>query len=101
MKLLFNEEDLTDSVCVFAALQYDKDLEQIEAELFHDTEKGFSAAASVDNGQYKYPLSEQDIIDGVAIYLRDYHNFDPKRLVIELFFDEGQGYSAEIEQESL
>lgn len=99
MKVLFDEEDLIDSVCIFAALQYDKDLEQMEAELFHDEEKGFSAAASAENGQYTYPLSEQDIIDGVAMYLRDYHNFEPQRLVIELFYDEATGYSAEIEQE--
>ncbi|WP_018130269.1 DUF2653 family protein [Effusibacillus pohliae] len=97
MKLCFNEQDLIDSVCVFTAWRYEKRPEQVQAELFYEEGKGFSATASVDNGLYKYPISEQDLIDGVAIYLRDYHNFDPQRLLIELFFEEGKGFSAEIE----
>ncbi len=45
----------------------------------------------------KIQLSEQDIIDGAAIYLDQYHNFDPGTLSIELLFEEKQGISAVIE----
>lgn len=98
MKLFFTEQDLIDAVCVFSAQRWNKEPQQIEAELFVEEEKGFSAIASVQNGLYKYPLTEQDLIDSVAVYLRDYHNFDPNRLFIELLFDEAKGFSAAIEQ---
>jgi hypothetical protein len=43
-------------------------------------------------------LSEQDIIDAAAIYLDEYHNFDPIQLSIELKYEEEKGVSAVIDK---
>jgi hypothetical protein len=96
MKILFNEQDMIDSVCVFAASRHQQQPEHFGAELFYEEHKGFSAETTVQHGYIKYNFTEQDIIDGIAMYLRDTHNFDPYRLSIELFFEEGKGFSAEI-----
>jgi magnesium-transporting ATPase (P-type) len=97
MQLLFNEQDLIDSACVFVANQYNEEIQHIEAELHHDEEKGFSAAAAVRNEHKSYQLSEKELIDAAAVYMKEYHNFDPDRLLIELIFEENDGISAVIE----
>lgn len=98
MKIVFHEQDLIDAVCVFAASRHHRDPGEFRAELLFDERHGFAAEATEQHGLHKYPITEQDIIDGIAVYLRDYHNFDPYRLEIELFFEEGNGFSAEIVQ---
>jgi hypothetical protein len=98
MKILFNEQDLIDSVCVFIANRYNEDIQGIEAELYHEEDKGISAETTVKNDRKTYTLSEQDIIDAAAIYLDEYHNFDPIQLSIELIYDEDKGISAIIDK---
>jgi hypothetical protein len=97
MQLLFNEQDLIDSACVFVANKYNEEIQDIEAELYHEEEKGISAATTVRNDDKTYLLSEKDLIDAAAVYLNEHHNFDPDRLLIELIFEEKDGISAVIE----
>jgi hypothetical protein len=98
MKILFNEQDLIDSACVFVANRYNEDIRDIQAELHHEQEKGISAVTTVKNDRKTYTLSEQDIIDATAIYLDEYHNFDPIQLSIELLYEEDKGISAVIDK---
>lgn len=97
MKIIFNEQDLIDSTCVFGSSTYNEVIEDIQAELHHEDGKGITATLHALKSQKTYQLSEQDIIDGAAIYLEEYHHFDPNQLVIQLFYEEGTGFSAEIE----
>jgi hypothetical protein len=97
MKLLFNEQDLIDSACVFVAIEYNEEIQDIEGMLHYDEEKGISAATTVRKDRKTYTLSEKDLIDAAAVYLNEYHNFDPDRLLIELTFEEDEGISAVIE----
>jgi hypothetical protein len=97
MKILFNEQDIIDSACVFAAKKYNEVIENIKAELHHEEGKGISAILNIQSDQKIHQLSEQDIIDATAIYLDEYHNFDPNQLLIELLFEEEKGFFAEIE----
>jgi hypothetical protein len=98
MKIFFEEQDLVDSVCVFASLQRGWRPEHVQAELFYEEQKGFSAVATSGNGMLQFRMSEQDLIDAVAVYLRDYHRFDPNRLTVELFFEPDKGFWAIVEQ---
>jgi hypothetical protein len=98
MKIFFEEQDLIDSVCVFTALRHGLKPENLQVELFFEEQKGFSAVATSGNGMLQYRLNEQDLIDSVAVYLRDYHRFDPHRLTVELFFEPDKGFWAIIEQ---
>jgi hypothetical protein len=97
MKIIFNEQDLIDSTCVFGASTYNEVIEDIQAELHHEDGKGITATLHAPKSQKSYQLSEQDIIDAAAIYLETYHHFDPNQLVIQLFYEEETGFSAEIE----
>ncbi|WP_240418583.1 DUF2653 family protein [Paenibacillus periandrae] len=97
MKIIFNEQDLIDSTCVFGAITYHEVIENIQAELHHEEGKGITATLHTSNNQKNYQLSEQDIIDGAALYLEEYHHFDPNQLVIQLFYEEETGFAAEIE----
>ncbi|CAM2862709.1 DUF2653 domain-containing protein [Paenibacillus sediminis] len=97
MKILFNEQDVINSVCVFTAERYNEVIRNLEAELLFEESRGIYATASTINGHRIYEITEQDIVDGTAIYLDKYHNFDPNTLSIELFFDQDNGVSAVIE----
>jgi hypothetical protein len=97
MQIIFNEQDLIDSACVFIANRYNEDIQDIEAELYQEDEKGISAVTTIKNDRKTYTLSEQDIIDAAAIYLDEYHNFDPIQLSIELKYAEDKGISAVID----
>ncbi|MEK3723364.1 DUF2653 family protein [Paenibacillus sp. FSL H8-0034] len=97
MKIIFNEQDLIDSTCVFGASTYKEVIEDIQAELHHEEGKGITATLHAPTNQKTYQLSEQDIIEAAAIYLEAYHHFDPNQLWIQLFYEEGTGFSAEIE----
>jgi hypothetical protein len=97
MKIVFNEQDIIDSACVFGAYKYNEVIEDIKAELHHEEGKGISATLNIQKNQKAYQLSEQDIIDAAAIYLDEYHQFDPNQLLIQLLFKEEKGFSAEIE----
>lgn len=98
MKLFLEEQDLIDAVCVFVAQTHQIQPERVQVELFYEEGRGFSARAESGNGMLHYALTEQDLIDAVAVYLRDYHNFDPQRLSIELFFEEEKGFWAIVDR---
>ncbi|OIK10759.1 hypothetical protein BIV60_20010 [Bacillus sp. MUM 116] len=95
MELLFNEQDLVDSVCVFTAAKEYTNPESVEADVMFNPSFGFSATANV-RGRIRN-LSEQELIDAVAVYLRDYHNFTPDRLLVDLRFTENEGIMASIQ----
>jgi hypothetical protein len=95
MELLFNEQDLVDSVCVYTAAKEYTNPESIEADLVFNPSFGFSATANV-RGRIRN-LTEQELIDAVAVYLRDYHNFNPDNLLVDLRFTENEGITASIQ----
>lgn len=95
MELLFNEQDLVDSVCVYTAAQEHTNPENIDVDLAFNPSIGFSATA-IAPGRSRN-LNEQELIDAVAVYLRDYHNFNPDRLLIDLRFTENEGITASIQ----
>ncbi|MFD0693294.1 DUF2653 family protein [Paenibacillus sp. GCM10027628] len=98
MKIIFNEQDLIDSACVFTAERYHESIYELQAEIRHEHENGITAVVNFQNGRDTHQLTEQDLIDGSAIYLEKYHNFDPNKLSIELIFEVEEGFSAIIEK---
>lgn len=99
MELIFNEQDLVDSICVYTAEQEYTNPENIQVDLvFHPT-AGFSATASAPAGTRK--LNEQDVIDAITVYLRDYHNFNPDLLFVDLQFKQKEQITASIQVRSV
>ncbi|WP_066372263.1 DUF2653 family protein [Neobacillus fumarioli] len=95
MEILFNEQDLIDSVCVYVAAKEYTNPESVEADLMFNPSFGFSAEANI-RGRIRN-LTEQDLIDAVAVYLRDYHHFNPDHLLVDLRFAEREGITASIQ----
>jgi hypothetical protein len=100
MKIVFDEQDVSDSVHVFIAAKENRgsvegsEPHQVkEVELIFDS--GFSARGRI-HGAFHY-LSQQDVIDAVAMYLSSYYSFAADRLMIDLAWDEiTKKFSAEI-----
>ncbi|MCM2533370.1 YxcD family protein [Neobacillus pocheonensis] len=95
MELLFNEQDLVDSVCVFTSARERVRPEQVEVDLEFNPDFGFAATALVHGRTVR--MNEQDIIDSVALYLRDYHQFSPDSLLVNLSFSETEGFTGSIQ----
>jgi hypothetical protein len=94
MELLFNEQDVVDSVCVFTAIRENARPEQVDVDLEFHPSHGFAATADLYGRKIRY--NEQDVIDAIAVYLRDYHQFIPEDLQVDLSFSDGVGITASI-----
>jgi hypothetical protein len=98
VKIWFAEQDVIDAACVYAADTYDVPIDRLQAELRYEEAGGIRATVELSGERRLFDLSEQDLIDGVALYLATYHAFDPQRLSVELAFDESEGITAAAEK---
>lgn len=97
MQLHFNEQDVVDACCVFAAQRINGYPQDIDVDLQFNPTTGFHAnARDLRRGFQNIHLTEQNIIDGIAMYLADYHNFIPESLKVNLQFNETVGIEAVI-----
>ena len=84
MKLLFEEQDLIDAICVYGAKKMHVNPEDIIAKLNFHPERGYIGEAEVeDTGDY-YEFDNEKLIRAIEFYLEDAHYFLPHRLEIEL-----------------
>jgi len=95
MEVLFNEQDIVDSVCIYIALKERIEPEQIEVDLELHPSLGITASTLALGRTAR--LHEQDIIDAVAVYLQDYHQFVADHLQVNLSFSEKDGFTASIQ----
>jgi hypothetical protein len=102
MKILFDEQDLMDSVHVFIAAKHNRGYVEgsephhvKDVRLFFHEQTGFTASGSIHG--FPYSLSQQEVIDAVALYLSSYYSFAADRLLINLSWDEEtRQFSADI-----
>ncbi|MGG0473764.1 DUF2653 family protein [Priestia aryabhattai] len=95
MEVLFNEQDLVDSICIYIAVKESIEPQHVEVDLEFHPSLGF-AASTLALGRATR-LYEQDIIDAVAVYLQDYHQFITDHLQVNLSFSEKDGFTASIQ----
>ncbi|PLT27818.1 DUF2653 family protein [Peribacillus deserti] len=95
MEILFNEQDLIDSLCVYTSLRENIPPEQVQADLGYDQEYGFSASSLAYGRTLRF--DEQDMIDAVADYLQEYHQFRPDSLHVKFSYLEEDGIAAVIQ----
>jgi hypothetical protein len=92
MKIILDEQDVMDSVHVYIAVQGNRgvvegsDPHNVNVELFHDVQNGFSAKGYTNRTPYH--LDQQDFIDAMALYMSPYYSFASNRLMINLAWDE-------------
>jgi hypothetical protein len=97
MNIHFTEQDVIDACCVFAAQRVNADPQDMDVDLQFNPTTGFAAdARDTRTGTQGIYLTQQNIIDGIAMHLAEYHNFIPDRLRIDLQFNQQTGIEAEI-----
>jgi hypothetical protein len=84
-----------DSICVYIALEERIEPEQVEVDLELHPSLGITASTLALERTAR--LHEQDIIDAVAVYLQDYHQFVANHLQVNLSFSEKNGFTASIQ----
>ncbi|MEK5036198.1 DUF2653 family protein [Paenibacillus sp. FSL R7-0302] len=97
MKLLFDNQDVTDAICVYIADQYEGGIPEMvdDVRLCYTPSIGFTAIGEI-YGEYNN-LTEQDMIDAISTYLQIHHCFIPDCILVNLqYHSEIQGFGAEI-----
>ncbi|MGD2351989.1 DUF2653 family protein [Bacillus subtilis] len=95
MKLLLNEQEVRDGVCVAMADRYGvepEDIEKVELEFVKGL--GVQATASFDFEKDRY--DEVDIVKGIEMFLEEYHSFDIDLMNVELRYHKKDGVFAEV-----
>lgn len=96
MQILFNEQDVIDSVCVYVAQEEEIEPDHVDVDLRYNGQVFAEVEFRHFFREHHKDLDEQDVIDAIAVYLRDYHQFDPEQLRINLLFTEDEGIGAKI-----
>lgn len=95
MRLILNEQEIVDGVCVFVANEGDFLPEYVDVkELNYHRNGEFTSLAKVSG--LKYHLDTDQIIQGIEQFLEEYHSFNPEIIRTVLNFTEGQGVWAEV-----
>ncbi|CAM4091856.1 YxcD family protein [Lederbergia lenta] len=93
--LIIPEQDIINAVCVYISRKKQVTPEEVEVELMHDDDYGFSAEAFVDGR--KQVLITANLIEALRLWLDEFLNEDPYA-GIKLLLDDEQGIIAEINQ---
>ncbi len=92
MRLILNEQEIVDGICVYISNEEDIYPEDVEVkELSYNKRTGFFAEATF--GLHHKQLMSDDISEGIIQFLEEYHNFNPDVTVVELQFDKKKGFS--------
>jgi hypothetical protein len=95
MRLFLNEQEVIDGVCVFTANRNNGIPEDVEVKEIDFHKNGtFSAVAMIYGDRQR--LDTQDIINGVAEFLEEYHCFNPEVMNVKINFSEHEGVFAEV-----
>jgi HJR/Mrr/RecB family endonuclease len=95
MEITFHQQNLQDAVILYAEDRTGINRETMETELLFNEESGFQARVFIGRNSAQIDfMNQQDVIDAVAFYLAEEHNFIPEKLSIELLFNEEEGFTA-------
>ncbi|MEK3889373.1 YxcD family protein [Bacillus sp. FSL K6-3431] len=92
-KLIIPEQDIINAVCVYISRKKQVKPEEVEVELMHDDDYGFSAETFVDGR--KQILITVNLIEALRLWLDEFLNRDPYA-GIDLQLDEEEGIIAVI-----
>ncbi|AJO60836.1 DUF2653 domain-containing protein (plasmid) [Bacillus subtilis] len=96
MRLILNEQEIVDGICVFISNDAATSPEDVEIkELTYNNHKGFIAEVRYGPLRRQF-LGTTQISEGIIQFLEEYHNFNPDLTVVELKYDEKLGFHAEV-----
>lgn len=86
MQISFTEQDIYNAMCVATGAKLDVAPQFVDATLHFDDVRGFSGRGEVGFRVVKFH-DQQELVDAIAFYLLQYHNFEPANLQIELAYN--------------
>ncbi|MBS4205501.1 YxcD family protein [Lederbergia citrea] len=90
-RLMIPEQDIINAVCVYISRKKQVKPEEVEVELMHDDDYGFSAEVFVDGR--KQVLIAANLIEALRLWLDEFMNENPYA-GIELQLDDEEGIIA-------
>ncbi|CAM5221529.1 hypothetical protein UACE39S_01583 [Ureibacillus acetophenoni] len=94
-KIVLNEQQLVDAICLFQAKFRQVSPQEVEVELMYDDEEGFSAEAFVHGQSDVY--STANFIAAIRLYIEEQLNRDSMSARIMLNLHDEEGIIANIE----
>jgi hypothetical protein len=95
IKMHLDEQVVIDGICVFMADGWNGVPEDVEVkELGYQKGGQFYTVAKIFDEKRTYDTEQ--IKEGIAMFLEQYHNFNQDEMAIDLIFIEGQGITAQV-----
>ncbi|UPM55839.1 DUF2653 family protein [Gottfriedia acidiceleris] len=94
MKIYFDEQDVANAICVYAADLEGVRPESVQIEFQFNEDDGVSCEVSANHRNLIY--FEQQISDAIGFYLEEIHRFSSNAMEIIIGFDEEDGITSEI-----
>jgi hypothetical protein len=95
MRLLLNEQEIVDGICVFMANKFNGEPEDVDVKELEFHKNGKASAVAYIYGE-KEKVDNQEITIGIAQFLEEYHSFNPEVMNVKLSFSEHEGVFAEV-----
>lgn len=93
MKLILNEQEIIDGICVYVAHKYGTQPETVDVkELTYNRDELFTA--TVESPYAHEDLNSVQITYGIVRFLSEYHNFNPDIMSIEMDHSRKHGFTA-------
>jgi hypothetical protein len=96
MRLILNEQEVVDGICVFVAREFDGDHPEAVNVKEINYHRNGQFSSSVSYFEFNNELDTDQIADGIRQFLAEYHSFDLEVMTVELKFTEGKGVWAEV-----
>ncbi|MEE6450631.1 DUF2653 family protein [Gottfriedia acidiceleris] len=94
MKIFFDEQDVANAICVYAADLEGVPPESVQIEFLFNEDDGVSCEVLANHRNLIY--FEQQISDAIGFYLEEIHRFSSYSMEIIIGFDEEEGITSEI-----
>jgi len=93
MRLLLNEQEIIDGICVYVSNKHYTDPSSVEVSELGVTENGNFYAEVHCKGHF-HALNTEDIVNGIIQFLHEFYNFNPNVLDVKLKYEDEKGFSA-------
>lgn len=95
MKLLINENEIVDGICVYIANEMNTDPEEVDVTEISAKADGEIIARTKTFGD-THLLGPEEILEGIFQFLEEFHNFNRQGMHGSLHFNKREGFSAEL-----
>jgi hypothetical protein len=97
IEMRVSEEVIKNAVILWAEKQTGHSRDNLDSEVLYNEQQGFHANAFIKRtDRMAHMQNHSDLINAIAFYFLQEHNFRPEDMNIEFFWNEEEGFTAEI-----